>query len=57
MEKSQSRNEQIRKYLCEEMFADFRLCDGELFWNNGEFLFTLIASMSETYLNQSLKAN
>lgn len=36
---SQSRNEQIRKYLCEEMFADFRLCDGELFWNNGELSF------------------
>ncbi len=36
---SQSHNTQIQKYLQEELFAEFQLCDGELSWNNGELSF------------------
>ncbi len=32
-------NAQIRKYLQEEMFANFHLHDGELSWNDGELSF------------------
>ena len=34
-----SHNAQIRKYLQEEMFANFQLRDGEISWNNGDLSF------------------